>query len=186
MSIKKILIPVSIISIALIIFVIWYELSIKESLQAMSVPRQRFKVYLITTDKEYEYWEQVNEGAKDMANLAGVNYIWEAPAERNTQLQIEVVKEAVNDGADAILIAVNDPVKLTSTIEDAKARGVRIIYVDSPANVEAVVTLATNNLIAATYFHQQSVLPLNYWCDTGVSYYNGQRKWLSRGDRKGW
>lgn len=145
---KNILLNFIIIGIAFILFVIWYEYTEKNAIHTTTPARHKFKVYLITTDKEYEYWRSVNSGASDMAALAGVDYLWEAPKERNTQEQIEVLNKAVNDGADAILIAVNDPRKLSGPIEDAKARGIKFVYVDSPAYEEVVTTLATNNLAA--------------------------------------
>ncbi len=148
MNIKKILLNIVIITIAFLVFVAWYEHFEKRTQQTVTQVKHKLKAYLITTDKEYEYWESVNSGASDMAKLAGIDYVWDAPTERNTEKQIEVLRRAVNSGADAILIAVNDPRKLSGPIEDAKARGIKFVYVDSPAYEEAVTTLATNNLLA--------------------------------------
>jgi len=148
MKIKRVIFNIVIITIAFVCFVFWYEKIDKNTISASSPLKHKFKIYLITTDKEYEYWEDINKGASDMARLAGVDYVWDAPAERNSEQQIEVLRKAVDNGADAILIAVNDPRKISGAIEDAKARGVEFVYVDSPAYEEAVTTLATNNLAA--------------------------------------
>lgn len=101
--------------------------------------------YLITLDKREEFSYRLNEGASDMAALTGINYVWDAPAERVIEEQISVINNAVQKGADLIMLQALDPVRISGAVEEAKARGVKIIYVDSPAVEEAIVTLATDN-----------------------------------------
>jgi ribose transport system substrate-binding protein len=96
-----------------------------------------------------------------MAKAIGVKYFWDAPEERNANLQIEVIKRAVDNGADALLVAADDPKKISGVIEDAKARGVKVIYVDSPANEEAILTLATNNYEAGVIAGRQMISELD-------------------------
>ena len=108
----------------------------------------RHKVYLITMDKRDHHWHTMNEGAAKMAELLDIEYIWEAPQTRDITMQIEVIYQAVEDGADLILLAANDPVAVSTAIEDGKAQGVQFIYVDSPAYEEAIVTLSTDNYFA--------------------------------------
>ena len=145
MRLRKIMIDITIISFAFLLFVVWYESVIVKEAQ-MTIARVKFyEVYLITTDKEYEYWDLINQGAADMAEAVGINYIWDAPEERNVFNQIDVINSAVESGAEALLIAADDPKRISSVVEDAKARGVKVIYVDSPAFEEAVTTLATDN-----------------------------------------
>jgi ABC-type sugar transport system, periplasmic component len=145
MSLNKIVLNICVISIAFFLFVLWYEKVEKEVVPTSSSPNQNEKIYLITTDKEYEYWNHIDDGAHDMADLTGFSYIWVAPKQRNTEQQIEVLNKAVSDGANAILIAVNDPQKLSEPIKKAKDQGVKFVYVDSPAIEQAVTTLATDN-----------------------------------------
>jgi len=109
---------------------------------------ERFKVVLITMDKIDEYWNYVDQGAADMAAMAGIDYIWEAPDIKNNERQVEILKNAVENGADLILLAANDPVAISRAIEDAKSKNVKIIYVDSPAYEEAIITLSTDNYAA--------------------------------------
>lgn len=142
---KKIILDILVIIFAFVLFIVWYDNLKKDAALTNASINQFYKIYLITMDKEYQYWDQINQGAIKMADAIGVNYIWDAPEKRDPYLQIEVIKRAVDDGANAILIAADDPKKISNTIEDAKARGVKIIYVDSPANEEAITTLATDN-----------------------------------------
>lgn len=105
-------------------------------------------IYLITLDKIEEFSYRINEGVGDMARLAGINYIWDAPEERVVEEQINVINNAVLNGADLIMLAALDPIRVSSAVREAKESGVGIIYVDAPADEEAIVTLSTDNYSA--------------------------------------
>ena len=87
-------------------------------------------------------------GAREMASMLGVTYEWDAPLTRDVNEQIQIFNNAVAAGADAIMLAASDPLKISGAVEEAKAKGVKIIYVDAPAFEEAVITLATDNYTA--------------------------------------
>lgn len=161
MTRSKIIINISVIALAFILFVIWHQSSIKRANQTSASLIRYYKVYLITTDKEAKYWEFINEGASDLANAIGINYIWDAPVERDVDLQIEVIKKAIENGANALLVAADDPKLISGVVEDAKARGVKVIYVDSPAYEEAITTLATNNYEAGVAAGKAMISTLN-------------------------
>lgn len=99
-------------------------------------------------DKSDQFWEVMDNGAREMASMLGVAYEWDAPLTRDIYKQIQIFNNAVVAGADAILLAASDPLKISSAVEEAKALGVKIIYVDAPAFEEAVTTLATDNYTA--------------------------------------
>jgi ABC-type sugar transport system, periplasmic component len=99
-------------------------------------------------DKTSQYWSTLDHGVSDMAKLLGVNYIWDAPQKRNVDEQINIIKNAINNNANALIIAASDPLKVSPVIEDAKAAGIKIIYVDAPATEEGIITLATDNFNA--------------------------------------
>lgn len=141
---KKILFDIFVIAIAFLLFIDWYDKSKIASVPTAAV-QNNYKIYLITKDKREQFWSILNQGAANMAAMLGVTYIWKAPEKNDAALQIELLNNAVNDGADAVLIAVSDSEKLSEPIRNAKAKGTKIVYVDAPANEEAVTTLATNN-----------------------------------------
>ncbi|HWT74544.1 MAG TPA: substrate-binding domain-containing protein [Mobilitalea sp.] len=144
MNIKKIFADVLIITIAFALFILWYENKFeKNTVPASSV--KNYVVYLITMDKTSQYWYTLDRGASDMADMLGLTYKWDAPQERNVDEQIVKINNAVSAGANALLIAASDPVRVSEAIANAKAAGVKIIYVDAPANEEGIITLATNN-----------------------------------------
>jgi ribose transport system substrate-binding protein len=148
MNKKRVVIDLLVILMGLALFFTWYNHNIKEPDSIATTLNRHLKVYLITMDKMDQFWYSVNQGAADMAALLGIEYLWEAPETKDIYRQIEILNQAVEDGADVIMLAATDPIQISSAIEDAKARGVKIIYVDSPANEEAIITLATDNYTA--------------------------------------
>lgn len=149
MNKKRSFITVLIITLAFVLFASWYNnYTNQAAVSTMSRRNRDLKIYLITINKTDLYWDYINQGASDMARLLGVTYQWVAPEVTSTQEQINLINQAVEDGANLIMLAANDPVAISDTIENAKANGVKFIYVDSPANEEAITTLATNNYSA--------------------------------------
>lgn len=105
-----------------------------------------FRVFLITMDQMDQHWVTVDSGAKKAADeLGNVTYRWLAPDVKDDAKQIESINNAVASGADAILLAANGPTAVTAALREATAAGVKIIYVDSPADFPAEQTLATDN-----------------------------------------
>ncbi len=145
MNRQKVWINITVITLAFLVFAAWYHYRMTGFVPISSSYLGNYKVYLITTDKEYQFWHILNQGAEDMAEILGVQYIWDAPLTRDVNEQIKLIEKAVDQGAYAIMVAADDPKKLSNVIEDAKAKSVDIIYVDSPAYEEASVTLATDN-----------------------------------------
>ena len=162
MKSKKLIMNILIILLAFIIFVFWYEKNKPEHILDTASLKKSYLVYLITMEREAEFWERVNQGSSDMARFLGITYRWRAPETLNTDRQIEILNQAVNEGAEAILIAVNDAVRLSEPIREAKAKGVVIIYVDSPAEEKAIVTLATNNYQAGRTAGENMISELEF------------------------
>ncbi len=162
---KKALFDLAVIILAFVLFVIWHQNSTR-GVQTTFQNVEFYDVYLITTDKGFQYWDLLNQGAEDMANLIGVRYKWEAPEVRSTRRQIEIINEAVEKGAEALIIAADDPKYISGSVEDAKARGVKVIYVDSPAYEEAITTLTTDNYEAGVMAAEAMLSILN---DRGIN-----------------
>jgi ribose transport system substrate-binding protein len=73
--------------------------------------------------------------AKELSakNNISVNVVWLTPPQEDGQVQAQRIQQAVNDGADAILISCSDAGKVTGAINDAVARGVAVMTFDSDA-----------------------------------------------------
>jgi len=92
--------------------------------------------------------------------IGNVDYKWMAPDKKDDAQQIERVNNAIADGANAIMIAANGPDAISASLEDAKAKGIKIIYVDSPAKTEGVATFATDNTAAGKTAGEQMIKAL--------------------------
>jgi ribose transport system substrate-binding protein len=119
-----------------------------------------YNIYYISKDKISQFWYIINQGISDMASLVGVNYIWDAPEERSVEKQIEIITNAANNGADAMLIAALDPIRVSSAIQYAKSLGVKIIYLDTPAAEEGIITLATDDYSAGVTAGENMIIEL--------------------------
>ena len=97
------------------------------------------KIALITMDSIDQHWVTLNEGAQKAAEELGVTVDFMAPNTKDDALQIEQVNNAVAGGYDAILVAANGPDAISGALKEAAAAGVKIVYVDSPANVDALL-----------------------------------------------
>lgn len=64
---------------------------------------------------------------------------------RSAAEQLSLINSAIQNGADAIMLAAINPAAYAGIVEEAKAKGVKIIYLDSPADEPGITTLATDN-----------------------------------------
>jgi len=73
--------------------------------------------------------------AKDLSERTGVpiEIVWLTPPQEDGQIQAQRIAQAVNEGANAILISCSDAGKVTGAINDAVARGVPVMTFDSDA-----------------------------------------------------
>ena len=108
------------------------------------------KVALITMDQMDVHWVRLHDAAQakvDELNEAGnkIEMEWLAPETKDNAQQIEKINAAISDGCNYIIIACNDATSANMTLQEAKAQGIKIIYVDAPASLEASATFATDN-----------------------------------------
>nr|WP_274422778.1 substrate-binding domain-containing protein [Blautia sp. XA-2221] len=103
------------------------------------------KIALITMDSIDQHWVRLNEGAQEEAKKEGVTVDYMAPNTKDDAQQIECVNNAIAGGYQAIIVAANGPDAISGALKEAEASGIKIVYVDSPANVEAEATFSTDN-----------------------------------------
>jgi ribose transport system substrate-binding protein len=73
--------------------------------------------------------------AKELSTEKGIQIevVWMTPPQEDGQVQAQRIAQAVNEGADAILLSCSDAGKVTAAIDDAVARGVSVMTFDSDA-----------------------------------------------------
>ncbi len=121
---------------------------------------KEWKIALITMDSIDQHWVTLNEGAQAKAKELGVSVTFMAPNTKDDAQQIECVNNAVAGGYDAIMVAANGPDAISSALNEASAAGVKIVYVDSPANVDAEATFSTDNKAAGATAGQEMIKAL--------------------------
>ncbi len=113
-----------------------------------SVLAEDINIALITMDSIDQHWVTLNEGAQKAAEELGVTVKFMAPNTKDDAQQIEAVNNAAASGVQAIIVAANGPDAISSALKEAQEAGIKIVYVDSPANVEAQATFSTDNKAA--------------------------------------
>lgn len=106
------------------------------------------KIALITTDRAEPRWAALETGAMRAAEELGVEVVIMSPEEKDDAQQSQQISNAVADGCEAIVIAAGSSDAVTSALNEAIAAGVKIICVDTPADVEAEAVFFTDNKAA--------------------------------------
>ena len=124
-----------------------------------------YKIALITMDSVDQHWVSLKEGAEEEAKADGVTVDFMAPDVIDDAKQIECINNAVAGGYDAILVAANSEDAVSGALQEAVDAGIKIVYVDSPANVEAEATFSTDNKAAGKTAGEEMIKALE---DKGI------------------
>lgn len=129
------------------------------------------KITLITMDQMDVHWVKLEKAAHakvDELKASGVNieYNWLAPEKKDNAQQIQMIETATNDGSDVIIISVNDSTACNDALQAALDKGIKLIYVDATASLEASATFATDNYAAGA---QAGEAMKGYLADAGLT-----------------
>ena len=124
-----------------------------------------YKIALITMNSVDQHWVSLKEGAEEEAKADGVTVDFMAPDVKDDAKQIECINNAVAGGYDAILVAANSEDAVSGALQEAVDAGIKIVYVDSPANVEAEATFSTDNKAAGKTAGEEMIKALE---DKGI------------------
>jgi len=94
-----------------------------------------------------EFWETVEEGAREAAAELDVEMNWEGPQDE-TQIaeQNKIVENMVNLGVDGIALAPLNPKAMEKSVRNAVEAGIPVVVFDSAVNGDAHCSfVATNN-----------------------------------------
>jgi ribose transport system substrate-binding protein len=100
---------------------------------------KHLKIALIAKSSTNPVFLSARTGAEAAAKELGaknnitIEIAWMTPPQEDGQVQAQRIAQAVNEGANAILLSCSDAGKLTGAINDAVARGVPVMTFDSDA-----------------------------------------------------
>lgn len=127
--------------------------STSSSSSSSSNDKKQYKMVLITMDSIDEHWLSVKAGAEAKAKeLGNVQLTFRAPAGKTDPgEQVRMVEDAINQKADAILLAPSDQSALTPVVEKAASANIPVIVIDSPVKTDKISAFfATDNAKAAS------------------------------------
>ncbi len=95
----------------------------------------------------FTFWPTVRKGAEAACNELGIEMIWRgAKNETSYKDEIEIVQTMVSRGVDGIVLAPQSATALVKVVEDAAAKGIPVVIIDSGLNSDKQVSfVATDN-----------------------------------------
>lgn len=125
------------------------SLSVVMSFTGCGKSAEKFDVAVIVKGQESEYWDIVKKGAMDCGEELGVNVTFEAPLkETMVNEEIDLVKNAISRGVDAIVLAPSDSQSFNDVIATADKAGIAVLTIDTAASAEQIKsTIATDNRV---------------------------------------
>lgn len=124
-----------------------------------------YKIAVITMDSVDQHWVSLKEGAEEEAKADDVTVDFMAPDVKDDAKQIECINNAVAGGYDVLMVAANSEDAVSGALQEAIDAGMKLVYVDSPANVEAEATFSTDNKAAGKTAGEEMIKALE---DKGV------------------
>ena len=104
---------------------------------------------IVKSKQAPEYWNVVNNGAKDAGAEIGYNIVLDAPAtESDISDQIKMIDDAVSAKCKAIVISPINTNDLNDSIKKATDAGVTVVTIDSRCSLDNVVYIGTDNRAA--------------------------------------
>ena len=109
-----------------------------------------YNIYLIAKSATTEFWKSVFAGANAAKSEYNVHLTILAPdTEEDFEAQNDYIRQAVADGADAIVFSAISYTENAAAIDEAVAAGVRVVVIDSDVDSKGVsVRIGTDNIAA--------------------------------------
>ncbi len=118
----------------------------KTSGEAKGAPKS-MTIAVIPKGTTHEFWKSVHAGAVKAGRELGAEIIWKGPVrEDDRDEQIKVVENFLSRGVDGIVLAPLDDRALVPVLNDAKARHIPVLIIDSGVQWDAYLSfVATDN-----------------------------------------
>ena len=120
------------------------------SCAAPSAPVEQHSVALVVKSTQTEFWRSVFAGAEAAATEYNLELSIAGPeTEEDYEAQNRMIRQAVDDGAEAIVLSAIDYEENAAAIDAAAQAGLQIVAIDSDVDSDAVSTyIGTNNYAA--------------------------------------
>lgn len=110
---------------------------------------EKQKIYVLGQSKGIDFWELVEQGAKDAGEELGYEIVYEN-AENTSDItgQENFILRAIEENADAIVFAPNKKESLKDQLAQADKQGIKLIAIDAETSYEGVTYIGTDNTSA--------------------------------------
>ena len=92
---------------------------------------KKIKIVFIPKDVGNPYFKSIDKGMEAVCKAEGVEYAMTGPAQAEATNQISYIKDEVQRGANVICLAANSVDALNTTLDEVRAKGVKILTVDA-------------------------------------------------------
>jgi ribose transport system substrate-binding protein len=110
--------------------------------------KKKWRVMVIPKGTSHVFWKTIHAGAlKAAEELGNVEVIWQGPQKEDERSQqIQLVQNAIASGVDGIVLAPLDSRALVKPVEEAIAKGIPVVIIDSGLESTKIVSyVATDN-----------------------------------------
>lgn len=122
------------------------------------------KIVVIGQAKDIQFWDYVEKGATDAGNELGYNVeYYNANSTSDVEGQIQLVQNAIDGGAKAIVLAPNSATELNEVIRNASDKGIPVLTIDADIENTDIrkAYIGTVNASAGSIAARQAVDYLN-------------------------
>jgi ribose transport system substrate-binding protein len=117
---------------------------------ATTAPASNMQIAVIAKSTTNAYWKAVEAGAEQAASETGVDIIWTGPdSETNHTQQANMVDNMVTRGVNGIVLAPTNVDALVRPVEQAVARGIPVILIDSTVKSDKPLSIISTDNYAA-------------------------------------
>lgn len=148
---KKYLIPISILTLFVILITIGIFLATTFRQESNHKPVVYVIVKSIETGATFEFWETVRMGAEIAAMELNLEMVFDGPdSEIEVDKQIQIVEDAIKKKPTAIVIAATDFKKLSTVAKKVVDNGITLVTIDSALELDFDHSfIGTDNIAAA-------------------------------------
>lgn len=114
------------------------------------VQKKPYHIAMVTKSTESAFFQSVFSGARAAAAEYNLEVSFDGPKmEEDWELQNDMIRAAVSDGADALVVSAVDYNQNAETVDWAAAQGVSVVVIDSDVNSNQVrCRIGTDNIEA--------------------------------------
>jgi rhamnose transport system substrate-binding protein len=102
-----------------------------------SAATRKIVIAMMPKAKGDPYFKSCHEGAEQAARELGVELLWDGPTELDPAKQNEVIEAWITSGVDVIAVSVENEVAISSVLQKARNKGIKVVTWDADAQKDA-------------------------------------------------